>query len=85
MPVQSCNDSDNLDAEEIFHISHFETLPVRVMLLRAKPAVTESCHVFMSKLRTVGKKGTMMNCVSYFIIAKGKSHYIKVVYLGEFV
>ena len=28
MPVQSCNDSDNLDAEEIFHISHFETLPV---------------------------------------------------------
>jgi hypothetical protein len=23
MPVQSCNDSDNLDAEEIFHISHF--------------------------------------------------------------
>jgi hypothetical protein len=28
MPVQSCNDSDNLDAEVIFHISHFETLPV---------------------------------------------------------
>jgi hypothetical protein len=28
MPVQSCNDSDNLDAEDIFHISHFETLPV---------------------------------------------------------
>ena len=28
MPVQSCNDSDNLDAEEIFHISYFETLPV---------------------------------------------------------
>jgi hypothetical protein len=26
--VQSCNDSDNLDAEDIFHISHFETLPV---------------------------------------------------------
>jgi hypothetical protein len=28
MSVQSCNDSDNLDAEEIFHISHFENLPV---------------------------------------------------------
>jgi hypothetical protein len=28
MPVQSCNDSDSLDAEVIFHISHFETLPV---------------------------------------------------------
>jgi transposase InsO family protein len=28
MPVQSCNDSDNLDVEEIFHISHFEALPV---------------------------------------------------------
>ena len=50
MPVQRCNHSDNLDAEEIFHISDFELCPLRVMLLRAKPAVTESCHVFMSKL-----------------------------------
>jgi hypothetical protein len=31
MPVQCCNDSDNLDAEEIFHISHFETLPVAIL------------------------------------------------------
>ena len=28
MPVQSCNDSDNLDAQIFFHIPHFETLPV---------------------------------------------------------
>jgi hypothetical protein len=28
MPDQGCYDSDNLDAEEIFHISHFEALPV---------------------------------------------------------
>ena len=80
MPVQSCHDSDNLDAEEIFHISHFETLPVT-----SDAIARESCHVFMSKLRTVGKKGTMMNCLSHFIIAKVKSHFIKVVYFGEFV
>jgi hypothetical protein len=28
MPVQNRNNSDNLDPEEIFQISHFETLPV---------------------------------------------------------
>lgn len=28
MPVQSCEDPENVDAEDIFHISHFETLPV---------------------------------------------------------
>jgi D-alanyl-D-alanine carboxypeptidase len=27
----------------------------------------------------------MMNCLSHFIIAKVKSHFIKVVYFGEFV
>lgn len=53
MPVQSCNDSVNIDAEEICHIHVYHILklcPLRVMLLRAKPAVTEYCHVLMSKL-----------------------------------
>ena len=69
MPVQSCNDSDSLDAEVIFHISHFETLPVMSDAISRETHRDGVLSRVYEQVMNVGKKGTMMNCLSHFIIA----------------